>query len=111
VSTGHDISVTHSNPLDIPVLRRHVHSIENPDYVRVDELLEEQSAREEEPDDLYKDWKTFGIPIPWKSDKDTIDDLLEERSAREEEPDDLDKNRETFGNPGSWEHEPFDSIL
>ena len=119
VSTGNDdrhidagwnyVSVTPN--LVKPVLRRHVHSIENPEYASLDELLEERSAREEEPDDLDKDWKTFGIPIPWKSDKETIDDLLEERSAREEEPDNWEKNQETFGNTTSWEHEPFDSIL
>ena len=103
------VSVVHD--LVKPVLRRHVHSIENPDYASVDELLEERSAREEDRDDLDKDWKTFGISIPWKSDKETIDEVLEERSAREEEPDNWEKNQDTFGNPRSWEHDPFDSIV
>jgi hypothetical protein len=32
----------------------------------VDEILEERSAREEEPDNLEKDWRTFGCTIPWE---------------------------------------------
>jgi hypothetical protein len=96
-------------PLEKPVLRRHVHSFENEHYRALDEMLEKQSAKEEEEDDLAKDWKTFGMCVSWHLEK--IDEILERRSAKEEELDDDVKNRQTFENPIPWEYYPFEFIL
>ena len=96
-------------PVEKPVLRRHVPSVENEYYRYLDEMLEKQSAREEEEDDLEKDWKTFGMCVAWQLEK--MDEILERRSAQEEELDDDAKNRETFENPIPWEHYPFEFIV
>lgn len=96
-------------PLEKPVLRRHVPFIENEHYRALDEILEKQSAKEEEEDNLEKDWKTFGMCASWHLEQ--IDEILERRSAKEEELDDDVKNRQTFENPISWQHYPFEAIV
>ena len=98
-----------NTPLEKPVLRRHIYSFENEHYKALDEILEKQSAKEEEPDNLERDWKTFGMCVSWHLE--TIDEILERRSAKEEELDDDVKNRQTFENPIAWEHYPFEAIV